>query len=315
MSDDILDKDDPYRPIMFTRNYFDEPTKVQPYWIKSIYVKNMVGVGRPDGTALIDVLGKPAITGPNGYGKSLLFKLVNAVLEIAYGHSTISLETLIGLDLPAQHLFDIVTVTTVDDNVYSLNAVDWSTGSFVFYCNETEYYITQCRLDETAVRNPPKTACEFLPTGRVAEPIKFICELAANIDHNIDYGFLNKWYNLMIQGIDIESTPEKALKRYVDIPVAAGCREVGRWIADRKLSFGEVELLMQLMAMSSGCKIVLVDAAEIGLHLSAQLSYMYLLSWMYQNGVQVLFTTHSPQMFDMNFSNSNDLFDVFGRAE
>jgi energy-coupling factor transporter ATP-binding protein EcfA2 len=311
MSDDILDKDDPYRPIMFTRNYFDEPTKVQPYWIKSIYVKNMVGVGRPDGTALIDVLGKPAITGPNGYGKSLLLKLVNAVLEIAYGHSTISLETLIGLDLPAQHLFDIVTVTTVDDNVYSLHAVDWSTGSFVFYCNETEYYITQCRLDETAVRNPPKTACEFLPTGRVAEPIKFICELAAHIDHNIDYGFLNKWYNLMIRG---EESSTESANRYNNIP-CDNARECGKWLLDNHLSFGEVELLMQLMAMSSGCKIVLVDAAEIGLHLSAQVSYMNLLSWMYQNGVQVLFTTHSPQMFDLNFSNSNDLFDVFGRAE
>jgi len=313
MSDDILDKDDPYRPIMFTRNYFDKPTKVQPYWIKSIYVKNMVGVGRPDGTALIDVLGKPAITGPNGYGKSLLLKLVNAVMELANGSVPVALKTLyIGIEPPYEHLFDVITVTTVDDNVYSLKEIDSTTGSYEFSHNDTTYVIHNGVMDCMVPERYETSGCYFLSTARVASPTTYIDGLS---ELTIDYDFLTKWYNLMMQGIDIESTPEKALKRYVDIPVAAGCREVGRWIADRKLSFGEVELLMQLMAMSSGCKIVLVDAAEIGLHLSAQVSYMNLLSWMYQNGVQVLFTTHSPQMFDLNFSNSNDLFDVFGRAE
>ena len=84
MKDDQLDKDDKYKPISFSRNYFDEPVKVQPYWIKEVAATNFLSFG--DFT--MDVLGKPAITGPNGYGKTILLKMIKAVLEIATSGTT-----------------------------------------------------------------------------------------------------------------------------------------------------------------------------------------------------------------------------------
>jgi AAA15 family ATPase/GTPase len=141
------------------------------------------------------------------------------------------------------------------------------------------------------------------------------------LDGNVNYDFINKWYNVMMQGINPEETPDSAVKRYAGAPFdkdksyKENSKAICKWIEERMLSHGELELFMQLLAMSSGCKVVLVDSAEIGLHPGVQVCYMHLLSSLYQKGIQVLFSTHSPTTFDLNFSYSNDLFELFGQKE
>ena len=327
MTDDILDKDDKYSPIRFSRNYFDDPTKVQPYWISKVFVKNLFGIGRKEGTAEIDFLGKPALTAPNGYGKTLLFKLINAVMELANGRYPDTLvklsKTIISTEWETHtnynHLFDEVAVETVDGHVYRIVAEDYSTASYVFDKDGEQYAIRDGKFDAVIPPHRSETAgCYLLPTGRLAAPDAYIDEIMCICGGTVDYKLINQWYNLMIQGVDVSTDPDKAMIRYADIPYdenkpcAARCKDIVNWMAKRHLSHGEAELLMQLLAMTSGEKIVLVDAAEIGLHPGTQVEYMRLLSTMYQKGVQVLFTTHSPTMFDMNFSYSNDLFEIFG---
>ena len=316
MNDEMLDKDDKYSPIRFSRNYFDEPTKVQPYWISKVSVKNMVGVGRPVGTAEIDFLGKPALTAPNGYGKTLLLKLVYAVMELANGYQPTMLQKMVFYGAHDYKLFDVVTVETVGGNVYSLTVDDWFSGSFVFDANGEQTVIDKGQLDSIVPTQYENVGCYLLPTGRLFSPQVTINELLDITGGKVDYEFLNKWYNLMMQGIDIEKTPDTAMKRYADMPYnTESTISLSHWIKERHFSHGEVELLMHLMAMTSGCGIVLIDAAETSLHLSVQVYYMNLLSFLYQHGVQVIFATHSPTMFDMNFANSNDLFELFDPKE
>ena len=330
MIDEMLDKDDAYSPIRFSRNYFDEPTKVQPYWISKVFVKNLFGIGRKEGTAEIDFLGKPALTAPNGYGKTLLFKLINAVMEVANGRYPDTLvklsKTIISTEWDTHtnyhHLFDEVAVETVDGHVYRIVTEDYSTASYVFEKDGEPYAIRDGKFDAIVPPQPSETAgCYLLPTGRLAAPDAYIYDMLCNCGGKVNYNFLNKWYNLMIQGVDVADPtvdPNRVMNRYADIPYdenktyAASCKDIVAWMSKRQLSHGEAELMMQLMAMISGSKIVLIDAAEIGLHPSTQIDYMRLLSTMYQKGVQVLFTTHSPSMFDLNFSYSNDLFEIFG---
>lgn len=328
MNDEMLDKDDKYSPIRFSRNYFDEPTKVQPYWISKVYVKNMVGVGRPVGTAEIDFLGKPALTAPNGYGKTLLLKIVNAVMELVNGEDPLSLNSLVKTVeeddwdryVSYHHLFDEVVIELVDGRQFKLITDDASTGSYIFEVDGNVYPLHDGQFEV----NPPQftnAGIYMLPTGRLTSPELYIYQLLAMLDGNVDYDFINKWYNVMMQGIDPDENPDSTKNRYAKAPFdkeksyKENRKAICKWIEERMLSHGELELFMQLLAMSSGCKVVLIDSAEIGLHPGVQVCYMHLLSSLYQKGIQVLFSTHSPTIFDLNFSYSNDLFELFDQKE
>lgn len=328
MTDDILDKDDKYSPIRFSRNYFDEPTKVQPYWISKVSVKNMVGVGRPVGTAEIDFLGKPALTAPNGYGKTLLLKIVNAVMELVNGEDPLSLNSLVKTVeeddwdryVRYHHLFDEVVIELAGGRQFKLIADDASTGSYIFEADGNVYPLHDGRFEV----NPPQftnAGIYMLPTARLNSPEMYIYQMLAMVDGNVNYDFINKWYNVMMLGIDPAERPSNVMKRYDKAPFAKeksykeNSKAICKWIDECMLSHGELELFMQLLAMSSGCKVVLIDSAEIGFHPGVQTCYMHLLSSLYQKGIQVLFSTHSPTTFDLNFSYSNDLFDLFDQKE
>ena len=163
----------------------------------------------------------------------------------------------------------------------------------------------------------------LLPTGRLSSPDVFIYQFARDLNGEINYGFIDMWYNYVIQGKELNADPSEYVFSFSKhkIPysdteaVKQVCKNIGKWISSCFLSHGSVEMLLQLMAMSSKSRIVLIDDAEIGLHPSAQVSYMFLMATLYQCGIQVLFTTHSPSMFDLNFSYSNDMFVLFEQKE
>ena len=69
MSTVELDKDDPYIPIRFSRNYMEKPVEVKPYWIHEIHVTNFLGFGDID----MDVLGKPPAS--KVYASGAVFEL------------------------------------------------------------------------------------------------------------------------------------------------------------------------------------------------------------------------------------------------
>jgi energy-coupling factor transporter ATP-binding protein EcfA2 len=327
MKDDQLDKDDKYKPISFSRNYFDEPVKVQPYWIKEVAATNFLSFG--DFT--MDVLGKPAITGPNGYGKTILIKLIKAVLEIATSRTTGTLMLLTKRVTYHEygdnfveyfHLFDTFTVRTVDGHEYGLVCEDYNNGSYNFVTNDNVYPIHDGVM-EVVPTAPCMSTVTLLPTGRLSSPDVFIYQFARDLNGEINYGFIDMWYNYVIQGKELNADPSEYVFSFSKhkIPysdteaVKQVCKNIGKWISSCFLSHGSVEMLLQLMAMSSKSRIVLIDDAEIGLHPSAQVSYMFLMATLYQCGIQVLFTTHSPSMFDLNFSYSNDMFSLFEQKE
>lgn len=317
MVDDFLDKDDIYKPISFSRNYYDEPIKVMPYWIHSVEVKKFLG--KYD--LSLDLLGVPAITGPNGSGKTILLKLIYAVIEAANGWLPNTLSTLTkqvyidaydGAYIEYSHLFDKVVVTTVDGHTYQLITENYSNGTYQLIKDGEVYQIVDGQFD-TAPSDQTGIEMYLLKTGRVAAPDAYLFQLLRMTDGKPDIDFIDRWFNYLVNDINPDDDSAR-VHRYNNIPndntlsAKKMCDSLKKWIVSSKLSHGELELLLHLLAMSSKSNIVMVDDAEIGFHPTLQSGYMYLVSSLYKNGIQVLFSTHSPTMFDMNFHNSNDLY-------
>lgn len=306
MNNDLLDKDDKYKPISFSRNYFDEPVEVQPYWIKNVYVKNFLGKGDID----LDVLGKPALTAPNGYGKTVLMNLIYNVLHMANGGDPADFDSLI-----ENHMFEEIAVTTVDGNCYAVEVPEGSSRMY-HYIKNGSLYIVNDKAMPTRPYEPTNTSPCILPVKRIAIPDLYIYQCLLALDGNPNYDFLAKWYHYLVLGGEMGDELSTADNRYASIPyrndvtVNDALGMIRRWMGQKYFSHGEIEVLLQLLAMSGGYNVVLIDDAEMGLHPSVQVSYMYLLSSLYKQGIQVLFSTNAPSMFDNTFSYSNDLFDA-----
>jgi hypothetical protein len=318
MSTVELDKVDPYIPIRFSRNYIDKPVDVQPYWIHEIHIKNFMEFGDID----MDVLGRPAITGPNGFGKTMILKLAIAVLDVAGGKAPTVLYQIVNNEGSYARIFDSFTVVFADGHSYTLLVEDASAGWYQFL-RDGEFFMEIHDDKAVAPDSMIDADAVLLRVGRISKPEIPIYMMADKVDGKIDYATLNKWHAHLIQGCEFGATENEdgqpVVERYKDIPYSpvtgqntakAVLGDITRWLARNRFSHGEVELLLQMLTLTSGANVVLIDDAEIGLHMSVQMEYMRLMSLCYSKGIQVLYSTHSPEMFDGVFSNSNDLYDL-----
>lgn len=318
MSTVELDKDDPYIPIRFSRNYMETPVEVKPYWIHEIHVTNFLGFGDID----MDVLGKPAITGPNGFGKTMILKLVMAVLDIACGKAPTVLYQIVNLDGVYSRVFDSFTLVMADGHSYTLVAEDASAGWYQFL-RDGEFFMEVRDATSVVPDSMLDTDPVLLRVGRICKPELIIYMMADKVEGKVNYAAINKWHSHMIQGNELGATVDAdgnpVVDRYKDIPYSpvtgrktaqSVLGDITKWLSRNRFSHGDIEFLLQMMTLTSGANVVLIDDAEIGLHMSAQLEYMRLMTLCYSKGIQVLFSTNSPQMFDCVFSNSNDLYDL-----
>lgn len=81
-----------------------------------------------------------------------------------------------------------------------------------------------------------------------------------------------------------------------------------------QLSSGEKQILTILYALLFDIEedsIVLIDEPEISFHMSWQVMFLSVLKKICKSKpVQYIIATHSPQMFDLNFDNAIDLFEI-----
>ena len=316
------DKDDPYVPISFARNYSDEPVEVCDWWIHFVEAKNFLIYG----DFRIDVLGKPALTGPNGFGKTIILKMIHAIIDIVSGMKPTVFYQVIRNTMDNggtlfSRLFDSFSVTLVGGKTYTLVVVEYSIGLYnllidgVFYMEikDTDSDVLEPLFDTNSV---------WIPAGRIGAPATFILQMIDRVEGNIDYQFLDKWYNFLMLGKEMND--ENLVHRYADIPyecitslkkARAVCDNIMRWMESNHLSHGEIELLIILLALKSGANLVIVDDIEVGLHVSVQLEITRLITEFYAKGVQVLYSTNSPSTFDNIFGNTNDLYATFFPTE
>lgn len=316
--EDIKDKDDPYVPIRFSRNYQDKPVEVRPYWIHFVEATNFLGYG----DFRMDVLGKPALTGPNGFGKTVILKMIAAIMDLISGKCpTVLYQVLRDSDkegvVQYSRLFDSFSVTTVEGREYSLVVSDFSTGLYNLLV-DGEFFMEVSDTGSVVPDAFEDVDPVWIPAGRIGSPASYIMKFISMSGGNIDYEFLDKWYNWLIQGNTDDS--HASVHRYSGLPYSTVTSvkkahsvldSIMKWIEARHLSHGEIELLILLLALKSGSKLVVVDDIEVGLHVSVQVEIMRVLTCMYNDGVQVLYSTNSPSTFDGVFGYSNDLYGLF----
>lgn len=322
MSRKVFDPNDPFYPVNFAERYTTKPIEVQYDWIKAVEVKGFLD----HGDLVMEMIGLPAVTGPNAYGKTVLFRLIKAVLDIATGkparelHDTVAtidrfVESLKdGGNIPVYkygRLFDSITVINAADEEFTLVTDDAESGQYMFMY-KTELgegnRLVNISSDVITPSNPVVFMDVFwLPANRMSFCGKYIYQAVQMSEGKIDYDLLNRWYNYLFWGDKLDDPPKRI--RYKDIPTDS-VDNIYAWVVKNHLTHGEVELLLLSTAMTSGAPIVMIDEAEAGLHMSVQLEYMKLITEFYKRNVQALFTTNSPETFDMIWSSGNDLFEL-----
>ena len=307
-----MDIDDKYSPFYFARDYGETPIESRPGWIRRVSAVNMAGCG----DVSLELLGKPAITAPNGYGKTVLLTLSWALYDlVSTGRPTVLYGMLRNPDGSCSRLFDKFSMVLADGSAYSLSIVG---DSYMLSGTGGESLVEASAVSDG---NPPSTEVRggcvaMLSSTRGNRPGDIVYGLLSLSEGDFDRKFINRWYSILFSCTEPDA-PESEWDMKMDgIPyersVARGemSARLTRWIGERRFSFGEMQMLFQLSAMSGKLDVLLVDNAEIGLHPSVQMNYMALLAECYRRGTQVIFSTNSPEMFDCKWRYSNDLWSL-----
>jgi len=215
------------------------------------------------------------------------------------------------------HVFDSVTLTLYDGSVYTICYDPDNPENYHFTYPDGDVILERAAvLEENPPSIPPREdmSCVELRAGRSSKPSEVIYGLIELADGRVDRDFINHWHGFMAESDDHDA-------RFDGIPYEESTsgdstgrpdrvRRVTDWMKRKHFSFGEVQLLMQLVAMSCRFGVLLIDNAEMGLHPAIQIAYMALVTECYRRGTQVLFVTNSPEMFDRKWRQSNDLWDI-----
>lgn len=302
-----MDIDEEYSPFYFGRDYGERPIKAVDTWVKHVSVTGLIGCGDFE----MELLGKPALTGPNGYGKTVLMTLVWAVYDlVSTGRPTVLYGLVYNAFTGYAHLFDRFVMTLVDGSEYVLSYNPESPEHYLF-----SYDGGDVMLDKSFVLNASEgMSCVMLNSWRGSKASEVVYGLISLADGEFDQKFINDWYNramvcdesnhsMKFDGLPYEAVAEGEAR-------ADKVRKIAEWMTKRHFSYGETQLLFQLVAMSCRFGLLIIDNAEAGLHPSVQFNYMEIVAECYRRGTQVIFVTNSPEMFDGKWSQSNDLWDL-----
>jgi len=268
------------------------------------------------GNHKIDIEETPFITGPNASGKSLILELINDSISLICGRKPEFLDRISSspCTLPFSR-FELEFgdgMTTAISTRPSLNDYNWE-----LRIPGTEPYFHVFHLDNTRdVSVVPKKklawgtdiACVLNKSGMdIDERLGRLVDMYGTFPTlNIDADFVNGWMHRMFK----EKT--EPVRNYVDNIhwCTFSKHAIKQWRDRHYMSTGELEFFTQLLAVGTGAPLVLLDTPEFGLHMSVQVEYDSFLEESSSRGVQVICATHSPQVFNMSFSRTADLYEL-----
>ena len=263
------------------------------------------------------------ITGPNGYGKTTILNILNALYTgkirelavIPFKHLQLTFDD--GYEVSVAQLRDYTVDEDADEqslanvhldikfrksgNERSLYSIRWDTGGeedlgnlglSLYFTSHPLYYIRDGR-----VQTP-----DGVPTVR--KHVDILKELLRENANSENQSFRER---LKVFSDIIEKSAFAHKTMQIDL------RYGYRFIADNeertilavdKLSSGEQQMLImafELLFMAPDDSLVLIDEPEISFHQMWQVDYL--------GNLQCIVSTHSPQIFNMNWDLSVDLYE------
>ena len=272
------------------------------------------------------------ITGPNGYGKTTILNILNALYTgkirelavIPFKHLQLTFDD--GYEVSVAQLRDYTVDEDADEqslanvhldikfrksgNERSLYSIRWDTGGeedlrnlglSLYFTSHPLYYIRDGR-----VQTP-----DGVPTVRKhVDILKELLRENANSENQSFRECLKVFSDIIEKSAFAHKTMQIDL-RYGYRFIADN--EERTILAVDKLSSGEQQMLImafELLFMAPDDSLVLIDEPEISFHQMWQVDYLAnLKSIMALRNLQCIVSTHSPQIFNMNWDLSVDLYE------
>lgn len=269
------------------------------------------------------------ITGPNGYGKTTILNILNALYTskirelavIPFKHLQLTFDD--GYEVSVAQLRDYTVDEDADEqslanvhldikfrksgNERSLYSIRWDTGGeedlgnlglSLYFTSHPLYYIRDGRVQGVpTVRKHVDILKELLRENANSENQSFRERLKVFSDIIEKSAFAHK---------TMQIDPRYGYRFIAD-------NEERTILAVDKLSSGEQQMLImafELLFMAPDDSLVLIDEPEISFHQMWQVDYLAnLQSIMALRNLQCIVSTHSPQIFNMNWDLSVDLYE------
>lgn len=269
------------------------------------------------------------ITGPNGYGKTTILNILNALYTskirelavIPFKHLQLTFDD--GYEVSVAQLRDYTVDEDADEqslanvhldikfrksgNERSLYSIRWDTGGeedlgnlglSLYFTSHPLYYIRDGRVQGVpTVRKHVDILKELLRENANSENQSFRERLKVFSDIIEKSAFAHK---------TMQIDPRYGYRFIAD-------NEERTILAVDKLSSGEQQILImafELLFMAPDDSLVLIDEPEISFHQMWQVDYLAnLQSIMALRNLQCIVSTHSPQIFNMNWDLSVDLYE------
>ena len=238
------------------------------------------------------------ITGPNGFGKTLILKTVCALLEILWTGSFDPLIKLLKVEREGEfykftewsYIFDTVIVTTDDRRFIEVRTINPKKGEFRIDVNgkvsmlpdkiSGEYKSIIPFLDDERYHYYGEVLGDLLCRNKYDYPTKMIDKVCRAF---LDVGAYPKYFSPLPNHGDYKTAKlwYKALDSWLE-----------------PFSHGEKEMMclsLALLVASDEIKILLIDGFGIGLHLCSQQVLAESIS-KFAEKTQIIYTTHHPSM-------------------
>ena len=289
--------------------------------INRVYGKIVAAVGEFD----IDLTKKHIITGPNGYGKTIILKLTASMYQLMRGefpHALINLVSITrndyfdGPETTWYQMFDKFGMVLDDGTEATLEpAFDASSenkSTYIYTCGEEklEFDLSTMNRDTKLPECRTSGICMFLDSWRHSYMDELIAKILAKCSVSADeLNEIVKWHNKLFAFRDGQATIfENVPVSLPDEPFGKFKKRVKSWM--ERLSHGEQEFLLCSMVLQHSDVMILDDAGQ-GLHLVVQMKFDDLckaLGHKKFGNCQVFMSTHMPEIINGIWSADYDLF-------
>ena len=241
------------------------------------------------------------ITGPNGYGKTVMLTFAHALSELLLTGSDLALvnalcedkeHSLFGGTTRVWHdVIDQMKITTEDGKVASISAVEPLKGKFAINNNGETF-----DLNSRAKLNNYTPVIPFLGMERHSQGGVVLADLVS-----MNGGELcNKQdiEELCVHVLGLDAAP----RFFYEMPLERNSKGRKQWINELEkwqdtFSHGELEMIRLALSLSIAKRsngLIFIDGAENGLHILSQQELAKRLEYYNAMGIQIIFTTYSP---------------------